>query len=190
MNKIQSTSGTVHAGSSKINVKLCLHVIQDNALKVYVRVAVWLCALSTYAFKGTGKAQSVYRPWYELNNLGIMVQSFSSCPCKVWAHLASHSMDKRSSVPQRYSSSCTAEVRSEWSHTSTQPHALMAFTGTWMLHLYKMEVSCQLHTQVDRMLGGPWSQGQHGCFGEEKVFSPCQQQNPDSLDVQPIADSL
>lgn len=46
----------------------------------------------------------MYRPWYELNNLGITVQSFSSCPCKVWAHLASHSMDK-SSVPQRYSSS-------------------------------------------------------------------------------------
>ena len=34
---------------------------------------------------------------------------------------------------------------------------------------------------------GPWSQGQHGCFGEEKVFSPCQQQNPDTLDVQPTA---
>jgi len=39
---------------------LCLHVIQHNALNVHVRVAVGLCAFSTSALQGTGKAQSVY----------------------------------------------------------------------------------------------------------------------------------
>jgi len=46
-----------------------------------------------------------------------------------------------------------------------------------------MEVRCQLHTLVPTGQNAAWVPGPRAsrCFREEKVFSPCQQQNPDSF---------
>ena len=75
-------------------------------------------------------------------------------------------------------------------HTATCPHSIQSdFNVTPLLDGGELSAS-QPGTYWTECWVGPWSQGQHGCFGEGKVFSPCQQQNPDSLDVQPIADSL
>jgi hypothetical protein len=75
-------------------------------------------------------------------------------------------------------------------HTATCPHGIHRDLKVTPL-LDGGEL--QLHTLVPTGQNAGWvpgSQGQYRCFGEEKVFSPCQQQNPKSLDVQPIADSL